>query len=262
LEALVTIEGAEPWSATGSGEKGETGVVVVHGITGNPVATRPLGQRLAREGYSVEVVLLPGHGTNHRDLGRTRYADWFAAVQRAVEHLRQGCRRIVLVGHSVGGTLTLDLASRRGELVDAAVVINPLVLDPHQPLAKVAPVLQYVLPYLPRDLAGMPTNDIARPGAEETAYPIVSAKALQSMIAELPRVRAQLPDLKQPLLIASSTRDHTVAPKSCLALPDLVGSDRVEMLRLERSYHVPMMDYDAELLEDAIVAFVDEVAGA
>lgn len=259
---MVTIEGAEPWSSAGSGERAETGVVVVHGFTGNPIATRPLGQRLAREGYRVEVVLLPGHGTTHRELGRTRYADWFAAVQRAVEDLREGCRRIVLVGHSMGGTLSLDLASRRGELVDGVVVINPLVLAPRQPLARIAPVLQYLLPYVPRDLAGLPSDDIARPGVREGAYPVVPARAVQSLIAQLPRIRAQLPDLDQRLLIARSTNDHTVAPESALALPDLVGSEQVDQVVLERSYHCPMLDYDAERLEEAVVAFVGDLARA
>lgn len=259
----MTIEGAEPWSAPGSGEEAETGVVVVHGFTGNPLATRALGERIAHAGHGVEVVLLPGHGTDHRDLARTRYGDWFAAVRRTVEELRGGgCRRVVVVGHSLGGTLAVDLASRRGELVDGVVAINPQIRDREGLLARIAPILQHVLPYVPRDVAGLPTNDIARPGVAEGSYPMISAKAAQSLIAELPRIRAQLPDLKQPLLVASSTRDHSVPPQDSRALIELVGSDRAELLPLERSYHVPMLDYDAERLEDAVVAFVGEVARA
>jgi carboxylesterase len=263
LEARVSIDGAQPWSAAGSGEQAETGVVVVHGFTGNPRATRPLGERIAREGYTVEVVLLPGHGTNHRDLGRTRYADWFATVQRTAEHLRRGgCRRIVVVGHSLGGTLAVDLASRRGELVDGVVAINPQIRDREGFLSKIGPLVQHLLPYPPREIAGLPADDIARPGVDEGSYPKISAKAGQSLVAELPRIRAQLPDLKQPLLVASSIRDHSVPPEDSQALLELVGSDRVELLRLARSYHVPMLDYDAERLEDAVVEFVGEVARA
>ena len=261
MDALVTIEGAEPWSSPGHGERGQVGVVVVHGFMGNPIATRPLGQRLAREGFSVEVLLLPGHGTSHRDLGRTRYVDWFGAVQRAVEHLRADCHTVVLVGHSMGGTISLDLASRRGELVDGVAVINPPILDRTQLLARMAPLLQYLVPYVPRDLAGLPTDDICRPGVEEGSYPVVSAKAAQSLIAELPRVRAQLPDLTQPLLAVWSTRDHSVPPDNSRALVEMVGSDEVTMLELERSYHCPMLDYDAARLEQAVVDFVGKVGG-
>ena len=261
MDALVTIEGAEPWSAPGMGERGEVGVVLVHGFTGNPIATRPLGQRLAREGYSVEVLLLPGHGTSHRDLGRTRYADWLGAVQRAVEHLRHDCRTVILVGHSMGGTLSLDLASRRQHLVDGLAVINPPLFPPHNPLAKLAPVLQHLVPYVPRDLASLPTDDICRPGVKEGSYALVPAKAAQSLLGEYERIRAQLPDLRQPLLAVWSTQDHSVDPRSTAAMLELVGSEEVTRLQLERSYHCPMLDYDAERLEQAVVDFVGEVAG-
>jgi carboxylesterase len=263
-DALVTIEGAQPWSSTGEGEAARTGVVVLHGFTGNPNSTRPLGQRLAAEGYRVEVPRLPGHGTNVRDLGRTRYGDWVAAAERTVEEVAAETDRLVLVGLSMGGTLTLDIAARRPDLVDGAVVINAQILDPDQLLAKLAPLLQHVLPYIPRDAAGLPTDDIARPSADERAYPMVSAKAAQSLIRELPRVRAQLPQLTQPLLVAYAPQDHSVPVKNSLAIRDLVGAGgTVTELELPRCYHVATLDYDAPMLEAEIVRFVSEVgAGA
>jgi carboxylesterase len=261
VDASVTIEGAEPWSAPGSGAAARTGVVVLHGFTGNPNSTRPLGQRLAAEGYQVEVPRLPGHGTDVRDLGRTRYGDWVAAAEEVVEQVAARSDRLVVVGLSMGGTLTLDIASRRPDLVDGVVVINPLVLDPQQLLAKLAPLMQHVLPYLPRDAAGMPSDDIARPTADERAYPLVSAKAAQSMLRALPRVRAQLPQLTQPLLVAYSPQDHTVPCDHGLALRELIGDGgQVTEFECPRSYHVATLDYDAPALEAEIVRFVSEVA--
>jgi carboxylesterase len=199
-------------------------VVVLHGFTGNPNSTRPLGQRLAREGYRVEVPRLPGHGTNVRDLGRTRYEDWVGTAERTVEQVAAVTDHLVLVGLSMGGTLTLDIASRRPELVDGAVVINPQILSPEQLLAKLAPLLQHVA-LRPRDAAGLPSDDIARPTADERAYPMVSAKAAQSLIAELPRIRRQLPQLTQPLLVAYSPQDHSVPAGNARALRELIGAD-------------------------------------
>lgn len=260
MEAMVAIPGAEPWSAAGSGARATVGVAVVHDFTGNPIATRPLGQRLAAEGYAVEVPLLPGHGTSYRDLARTRYRDWYSAVSRVVDHLATGCETIVLVGHAMGGTIALDIASQRPEDVHGVVVINPLVLDPRQTLAKLAPVLQHLLPFLPRELAGMPSDDIARPGVEEGSYAVVSARAARSLLAALPRVRDQLADLHQPLLVAWSPEDHTVPATNARELIELAGSDDVTELECDRSYHVVMLDYDADRLGDAVVEFVARVA--
>ncbi|MEX0834687.1 MAG: hypothetical protein WD010_01250, partial [Nitriliruptor sp.] len=85
--------------------------------------------------------------------------------------------------------------------------------------------------------------------------------AAQSLIRELPRVRSQLPQLTQPLLVAYSPQDHSVPPKNAKALRELIGSEgQVTELELTRSYHVATLDYDAPLLEAEILRFIGEVA--
>lgn len=263
MDAMVTVPGAQPFSARGSGARAGVGVVVVHGFTASPTGTRPLGLRLAAAGYSVEVPRLPGHGTTPRDLARTRYSDWRMTVVNAVRSLERGCDRVVLVGHSMGGSIVLDLAGSGDHDVAGIVTINSLVLDRTELLARAAPLLQHVVPFVPRDAAGMPTDDLAKPGVEEGAYAWVSARAAQSFIAELPRIRGALPRVACPALVVTSPEDHTVDPANGDAIADrLTGSPRVERFTTRRSYHVPLLDYDAEVLEDRILAFVADVAGS
>lgn len=261
MEAVVTVPGAEPWSAAGRGARGRVGIVVTHGFTSSPRATRPLGQQLAAAGYSVEVPVLPGHGTDHRDLARTRYRDWYAHLERVTEHLAERCEQVVLIGHSLGGTLALDVASRHPDQVQGLVVINAPITDRSGLVARLSPVLQFVVPYVPRGLAGMPDDDIARPGVTEEAYRLVAARAARSLVRELPRLRAQLLDVVQPLLVVRSTVDHTVPPTDADELRALVGSGDVRELLCERSYHVVMLDHDAELLEGSVLAFLQDVTG-
>ena len=259
MDAVVSIPGAEPWSATGSGRRGRTGVLVVHGFTGNPIATRPLGQHLAAEGYTVEVPLLPGHGTSHQDLARSRYADWYGAVDRLVDHLGGRCDEVVLIGHSMGGTIALDLAARRAADIDAVVVINPAIRAPAGLLPRLSGVLQYLLPYVPRDLAGLPTDDLVADGVEEGAYALVSARAARSLLGELPRVRAGLIDVVAPLLVVRSREDHSVDPADALEVLQLAASRDLRQLVCERSYHVPQLDLDAALVATTVSAFLAEV---
>jgi len=259
MDVRVTIPGAEPWSSTGVGSRSSVGVVVVHGFTANPIGTRPLGQRLAAEGYSVEVPLLPGHGTSVRDLAGTRYRDWRGTVEHAVASLARGCDRVVVIGHSMGGTIALDLAASASSPVAGVVSINALVLDRTEVLARLAPYLQHVVPFVPRDAAGMPTDDIAKPGIDEHAYPWVSAKAAQSLIAQLPRIRQNLSAITCPVLVVTSAIDHTVDPANGDAIVERLQTAHLERLTCTRSYHVPLLDYDAQMLEDRIVRFVAEV---
>jgi len=262
MDVMVSVPGAEPFSARGNGARGAVGVVVVHGFTANPIGTRPLGLRLAAAGYSVEVPLLPGHGTSARDLARTRYADWRHTVLNAVATLGRGCDRIVIVGHSMGGSIALDLAAHGADPLAGLVTINSLVLDRQEVLAKAAPVLQYVVPFVPRDAAGMPTDDLAKPGVDEHAYAWVSSRAAQSYIAELPNIRAGLARITCPVLVVTSPEDHTVDPANGDAIAEgLTSAPRVERFETPRSFHVPLLDYDAERLEERILAFVADVTG-
>jgi len=259
---MVTIPGAEPFSARGTGARGAVGVVVVHGFTANPIGTRPLGMRLAAAGYSVEVPRLPGHGTSVRDLARTRYDDWRGTVDNALSTLGRGCDRLVLIGHSMGGSIALDLAGGGPHALTGIVTINALVLDRTEVLARLAPLLQHVVPFVPRDAAGLPSDDIARPGVDEHAYAWVSARAAQSFIRELPRIRAGLAHVTCPALVVTSPEDHTVDPANGDAIADaMTAAARVERFATDRSYHVPQLDYDAEVLEDRVLGFVADVTG-
>jgi carboxylesterase len=63
------IPGAEPFSAAG----GPAGVLVLHGFTGNPQSMRGLAEAFAATGFTVELPLLPGHGTKVEDMIPTRW---------------------------------------------------------------------------------------------------------------------------------------------------------------------------------------------
>lgn len=255
--AVPVIEGADAWRAEGDDARGHVGVVVVHGFTGNPISTRPLGEKLHADGFTVEVLRLPGHGTSAKDMATTRYADWLAAVEQAADDLATRCDHVVLVGLSMGGTLCLDVGARRD--VAGVVTMNAQVLDPDGIVAKFAGLLQHLVPMVPAKVAGIAENDI-KGGGSEQAYDTVPAKAGYSLTSALGRVRAQLPQLTAPALVVWSAEDHTVPPKNSRRLVELLPGD-VRTLELPNSYHVATLDLDQELLFSTISDFVAEVSG-
>lgn len=256
LDRFPVIPGAEPWSSPGSGARSDIGLVLCHGFTGNPNAMRPLGEALAARGFAVEVIRLPGHGTHWRDMTRTRYSDWRWEMDRAVSDLVKRGKRVVMVGLSRGGTIALDVACARADEIAGVVPINCTVLDREGLLAKVAPVLEHILPVVPAKAAGLVENDIAK-GGDEKAYDMVPAKAGNSFLKELPRIRAGLTGLKVPELVAYAPNDHSVPPENSRALLKMLpdGSE----LALERSYHVATLDHDLDLLVEKISEFAERV---
>jgi carboxylesterase len=246
------MPGAEPWSADG----GPVGVLVVHGFTGNPQSMRPLAEAFAAAGCTVSLPLLPGHGTRVEDMLPTRWEDWSAAAEQAYEQLAARCDAVCVAGLSMGGTLTLWLASRHPE-IRGVVLVNPLADGEAPGVTETVTTLRG----LGEPLVPGIGSDIALEGSVESAYPLTPVEPLLSLHAALADLRPALADVRCPVLLLTSPQDHVVEPVSS----DLVAAavqGPVERVVLERSFHVATLDHDAALVERSAVDFVRRVTGS
>ncbi len=100
------------------------GVVLLHGLTGVPSEMRPLQRHLERLGYDVEVPLLPGHGTTHQALLKSRWRDWVAGARRTVNEVAARCSTVTVGGLSMGALLASLIAA------DDARVRGIMLLSP------------------------------------------------------------------------------------------------------------------------------------
>jgi carboxylesterase len=245
------IPGAEPWSSEG----GSNGALVLHGFTGNPQSMRPLAMVLGKAGFTVDLPLLPGHGTSIEDMVPTRWEDWSGAAESAYQALAARCDKVMVTGLSMGGTLTCWLAARHPEIAGIAVV-NPLV-DP--PAEDFRAVIRDLLAGGAELVDGI-GSDIAKEGSVESAYAESPLAAALSLFEGVDAVEPLLGQIACPTLLLSSRADHVVAPESGDVLEQRV-SGPVERVFLERSYHVATLDWDAPVIEERVVAFADRVLG-
>ena len=243
------MPGAEPASFPG----GPDGVLVLHGFTGNPQSMRGLAEAFARGGYTVDLPLLPGHGTSVEDMVPTRWSDWSAAAEAAYTELAARCERVAVAGLSMGGTLVAWLAEHHPEIV-ALVAINAAVEAPDESL------LQGIDAMLADGTEIMPGigSDIANPEVREMAYEGTPVAAVRSLFGAVKDVQAGLGSITCPVLIFTSTQDHVVQPSAGDVLASSVAGP-VERVTLERSFHVATLDYDAEEIERRSVEFLDKV---
>lgn len=242
------IPGCEPWSAEG----GPQGTLVLHGFTGNPQGLRGLAEAFAAAGFTVELPLLPGHGTAVDDMLDTDWEDWSSVAEAAYESLAARCERVVVAGLSMGGTLTAWLGTRHPEIA-GLVFVNP-AMDVPEEMAKAL-----------EDLVAAGTdripavgNDVADPAAREKAYDATPLRPLLSLAGAAAAVRDDLAKITCPVLILTSTQDHVVPPGNSDLLAEAVGGP-VERVTLERSYHVATLDYDKDLINEKAVEFARRV---
>ncbi len=245
------MQGAEPFAAAG----GPDGVLVLHGFTGNPQSMRPLAEALATAGFTVELPLLPGHGTSLEDMVPTRWEDWSGAAEAQFQALAARCDHIAVVGLSMGGALACWLAERHPHLSGIALV-NPLV---HAPGEDVRSGLRGLLD---ADVATLDAigSDIKKEGQVEASYPGTPVAALLSLLEAADDVEARLADIHCPVLVLSSREDHVVESVSGDTVEARV-SGPVERVWLEDSYHVATLDNDAPLIEALVTKFVTSVFG-
>jgi carboxylesterase len=243
------LPGAEPYSATGDAR----GALVLHGFTGNPQSMRGLALALADAGLTVEMPLLPGHGTDVADMVPTRWDDWSAAAEAAYLGLSARCDAVAVVGLSMGGSLSVWLGERYTEIA-GLVLVNPLVVPPD---SDTVGFLQSMID-AGEVLAPGVGSDIALPGAVESAYPQLPLEAALSLFAGVAGVEANLGSVTCPVLLFSSPDDHVVPPVSGDRVVERVKGP-VERIMLERSYHVATLDYDKDEIEARTVEFVTRV---
>lgn len=238
-----------------SHDGGTTGVCFIHGFTGSPASLLPQAERMAREGYSVRLPLLPGHGTTWQDMSRSSWEDWYGASLAAVQELRQRCDRVFVFGLSMGGALSLRLAQECGGDVAGLILVNPQSRF-LSPLTRLAPVLHHVAPSL--KAVG---NDIKKPGMNEHCYDRLPVRSVVELRKLVRAVTADIARVTQPLLVCTSVEDHLVQPRNSQWVVDNVRSKDVSSLVLEDSFHVATLDNDAERITDAALTFVRRLEG-
>lgn len=247
LNGQVVMPGAEAFHFPA----GDTGCLLIHGISGSPQVFRAIGEKLAEAGISAYGVRLKGHGTRIEDMHKCAYSDWVGSAAEGLELLEKTCSRVFAVGLSMGGVLSLRLARLYPERVRGIVTIcSPYKLRAFK--FKFVPLLKPVF----KIIAGGPPS-INDPEAVEISYGCHSVPAIHQLIKLTALVRKDLPHIRQPALIMGGRLDTVVDPRDPVLFYEQIGSEQKELFWLENSQHVAPLDYDREIILQKIIEFTN-----
>ncbi|MFT3695468.1 MAG: alpha/beta fold hydrolase [Kofleriaceae bacterium] len=229
------------------------GVLLVHGFTGTAYEMRFLGERLADAGFYVRGIVLPGHGTSPEDLDATVWADWAGAVEAAFDELLLKCRRVAVCGQSLGGLLSLHLASKRADVAAVATLAAPLWLDGLS--GRVASwAMSGALSWL-KQIPKLAGSDVRDPNVrrENPSYRVIPTKALAQLGEFMRVVGGELDKIQAPVLVVHGKHDHTAPVASAAAIADRTHARRVKLL--ERSYHLIAVDVERDIVAEEVRSF-------
>lgn len=103
--------------------------VLVHAAWQGPYAWNSVQAQLLQAGFSVEVIQLPGHGTDFTEPQSLSMDSYISHVADAI--LAIG-RKVILVGHSLAGMIISGVSEKIPELVDKLVYIAAYVPEDGQ----------------------------------------------------------------------------------------------------------------------------------
>ena len=67
-------------------------------------------------GMTIWLPALKGFGTKPEDLYEIKFSDWMTDTREGLKKLQQDCQNIFVIGHSMGGLLTLLLAAENDNI--------------------------------------------------------------------------------------------------------------------------------------------------
>lgn len=241
--------------------------VLLHGVGGGLAAWNDpdegLAPALAAAGWRAAALDLPGYGTSPPVVPCT-LSTMAAAVEAVITNLNP--RRLVLIGHSMGGMLAQEIAARGLLKPDALVLANtsPAFGRPEGDWQQAFLRERFA----PLD-AGLGMAGLARslvpgllaPGASADAHaaaqrllgavPEATYRAALSALVGFDR-RAQLPALTQPVLVLTGEQDRAAGPEvarrmaeklPCASLTVLPGAGHLANLESPAAFNKAVLTF-------------------
>ncbi len=238
----------------------ETAVLLVHGFVGASNNFNELPERLANAGYRVRALRLPGHGTSPLDLEKAEPADSLNYIVAQVRALKAQHKRVFVVGHSMGGALSI--------LAAATSDVNGLILA--GPYFKVTHRWFYVLPVETWNaLTGWAIHWVYKGDAfiqvnrVEVKHDIVSYRYIPAAgtaaiqhFAALARDPDTLAMVECPVLMLHGKLDLAASPAAAEKAFARIASKDKRFVWLENSNHHLFWDYDREQVYKEILDFI------
>ncbi len=238
------------------------GVLLIHGWTASPKHVERIAPPLEAMGLSCVLPTLSGHGADSPEaLRHITWHDWLKDAKTALFQQAEQSEKVIVVGHSLGGMLALNLAADHPEIIDSIVVAaaTPLVsspFGPSRPYNFLVPLI--TLLYKNWNLS----PDYAEKSLEQfhTAYPWTPTTSIATLFDCFKETRRRLPQVTVPILIMQSRKDTTNSPEGVQILLDNIKTpqDQKRVVWFEKTNHEMFLDCEWQATVACVADFVKE----
>jgi len=242
----INHQNAQPFFLEG----GDHAVLMTHGFTGTPAHMRPLGEKLHQAGFTVQGLLLPGHGTSIADMAKSTWQQWLDAELEAVYRLQEKYRYVSVCGLSMGGVLSL-IAAQQKNVTCCIPISAPMKVK--FPLISLAKPASYLIPQMKwgpgsavKSQRLMEEYNIGYAG-----YPTAKAHDLNILMKQ---ARKNLYAVDCPVLVVQSHDDLTISADSADIILRGIRHGEKDALWLRGVPHVCTISKEMETIAERMIA--------
>ncbi|MBC6003115.1 alpha/beta hydrolase [Paraclostridium tenue] len=229
-----------------------TGCLLIHGFTSTPAEMYPLAKVLNDKGYTVHSILLSGHGTNHEELLKVSYIDWYNDVEKAYEELLFECEKVVVIGHSMGGLLALMLASNYH--IDKLICLA-CALKPNNRWVKYTGILKYFKKYTEwKNTSNFVDEEYNKYRLNYKTFPIHSVYQLYLASRA---ASSCLKSITSDILIMQDTNDSQVKKEGAYSLYNGISSKHKKLEWIDGATHSLTLGPKREEVFKKILDFIE-----
>lgn len=246
----LIMDGAGPFLFEGK----KVGILMIHGGGGGTCADlKPLAEDLhTKGGYTVKVPLLPGFGTTPEDLKNTCIDEWKSALEEEIRIIIDKCDKIIVGGHSMGGILTLILASNHK--FDGIFTISaPVGIQSF--LFNLVPILKIFVKY------HSVTSEQFRKDTDGKwvgydKIPINIAIKVKNLLKEMKQL---LPQVNCPSLLFQGRLDSDIKKNSMDYIFSKISAKNKKKIWLEQNGHPILDSPDHNQIVSKLLNFIQEI---
>jgi len=231
-------------------KKSKVGLLLIHGFSVTPAIWRGYLPSFLGKNYSVYAPVLPGHSQTPEDLDKTTHQDWLDSVISAYDLLAKDCQEIYCIGHSMGGSLALELSLQRP--IKKLILLAPAVYLFLQGKFSSWGVLIarfFRLNFSIGPIAGDIKNNLHF----VICYRTNSLKSLRQLAISMKKAEQILFKVDTDCLILHGLHDHKIPSHQSKKILQKIKSQNKNLILLENSYHEIPIDNQSEFVLQKIL---------
>lgn len=268
-----------PWDADGlaPGAKeldlgeGSVALLCVHGFSDSPQMYRKLAPAWADQGYHCRAIRLPGFGKDVESYADARVEQWCEKIVSQVAELRGEHDQVWIVGHSLGGALTIHHAIEHPSGMDPVACVDGVVLlapavdvsnrrSPLLPTRFWHEFSKYVLPF--STVSCSPFEMDAKDPAErerEHRNIFTPRSVVDNTFEIIDHNRGRAGEIEIPCLMMVAVDDWVVDASAAEQYFSELGSESKKLVRLKESGHMAPVDYEWSFIAGEVGDFISSL---